>query len=531
MKNNLCLTIASVLTFVVLANVISATITIGTIPELSMTGNSFSFSVRSDQIENITISAEDIVQGSQKIIFTPTTVEITTAGETGQKTAIVNYTRGNFDFQFGKKYSKSLSIIGTTSGTLTPAKTISFAVNEDYCEELDEADGDLSVTIEEINNNGLGEENEWLPLDEVEVEVSVEAGDYDVKNIEIEWGLYNTATGKWVIDGSEDDFSLKDGDDKNIKIKFTLDENIDELETGSFKFYVRATGKIDADSGDVIDGNKTCVSTSDSIDIIMESDFVVVSGVEFPENISCGADLSVEADVWNIGDNDQDAVSVVISNSDLKISQKVEVGDINALDSEQLSATIKIPENAKEGVYYLEFRVYDEDGDLYENDYDNDKATFLFPLTISGSCNSASDVAISASLISGGEAGKDLIIKSVISNSGSAMQTYTLNVKGSSAWASSVELDKPTIAVGPGQSQDVLITFDVNKGIEGDQSFTLEVTDGTNVVASQPVSVSITKSGFSFFNFGNKSYLWIIGALNIILVVVIIFVAMRIAKN
>jgi len=529
MKNNLCFTIASVLTFIVLANVISATITVGTIPELSMTGNSFRFDVSSNGIENITISADPIIQGSQQITFIPTTIEITTAGETKQ--AIINYTINNFDFQFGKKYSKSLSISGTTSGTITPAKTISFAVNEDYCEELDEADGDLSVTIEEINNNGLGEENEWLPLDEIEVEVNVEAGDYDVKNIELEWGLYNTATQKWVIDGSENDFTLKEGKDKTIVISFTLDENIDELETGSFKFYVRASGKIDADSGDVIDGKKTCVSTSDSIDIIMESDFVVVSGLEFSENISCGADLDVQADVWNIGDNDQDAVSVLISNSDLKVSQKIEVGDINALDSEQLSAVVKIPENAKEGVYYLEFKVYDEDGDLYENEYDNDKATFLFPFTIKGSCSSASDVAISASLVSGGEAGKELIIKSVISNTGSALQTYTLNVKGSTAWASSVELDKPTIAIASGQSQEVLITFDVNKGIEGDQSFTLEVSDGTNVVASQPVSVSITKSGFAFFDLGNKGYLWIIGALNILLVVVIIFVAIRIAKN
>jgi len=528
MKNNLCFTIASVLTIVFLLNVISATITIGTIPELSMTGNSFSFSVTSNEIENITITADPIIQGSQQITFTSTIIEITAENET--KTATITYSvPSNFDFQFGKKYSTTMTLTGGVSGVVT--KTISFAVNEDYCEELDEADGDLSVTIEEINNNGLGEENEWLPLDEIEVEVNVEAGDYDVKNIELEWGLYNTATQKWVIDGNENDFTLKEGKDKTIVISFTLDENIDELETGSFKFYVRASGKIDANSGDVIDGKKTCVSTSDSIDIIMESDFVVVNGLEFSENISCGADLDIQADVWNIGDNDQDSVSVLISNSDLKISQKIEVGDINALDSEQLSAVVKIPENTKEGIYYLEFKVYDEDGDLYENEYDEDKAVFLFPLTIQGSCSSASDVAISASLVSGGEAGKELIIKSVISNSGSALQTYTLNVKGSTAWASSVELDKPTIAVTSGQSQEVLITFKVNKGIEGDQSFTLEVTDGTNVIASQPVSVSITKSGFAFLNLGNKGYLWIIGALNIVLVVVIIFVAIRIAKS
>jgi len=526
MKNNLSFTIASVLAFVCLINVISATITVGTLPELSMTGNSFTFSLTSTEDESITITANTITQSTQQIIFTDAIVAIN--NET--KTATVTYIPSNFDFKFGKKYSTTMTLTGSVSGVVT--KTISFAVDEDYCEDLNEADGDLTVTIDDITNDGLGEENEWLPLDEIEVKVNVEAGEYDVKNIGLEWGLYNSDTGKWIIEGDENDFSLKDGDDKDVKIKFTLDKNIDELESGSFNFYVRATGKIDADSGDAVDGKKTCVSDSDSIDIIMESDFVVVSEVSFPENISCGADLNVEADVWNIGDNDQDEVSVVISNSDLKISQKIEVGDINALDSEQLSSTIKIPENAKPGVYYLEFKVYDEDGDLYENEYDNDKAVFLFPLTIDGSCSAVSNVAIAASLVSGGQAGKELVIKATISNSGSSLQTYTLNVKGSSAWAGSVELDKPTIAVASGQSQEVMITFDVNKGVEGDQSFTLEVTDGTNLIASQPVSVSITKSsGFGFLDLGNKSYLWIIGALNIVLVVVIIFVAIRIAKS
>ena len=135
MKNNLCFTIASVLTIVFLLNVISATITVGTIPELSMTGNSFSFSVTSNEIENITITADPIIQGSQQITFTSTIIEITAENET--KTATITYSvPSNFDFQFGKKYSTTMTLTGGVSGVVT--KTISFAVNEDYCEVYDD---------------------------------------------------------------------------------------------------------------------------------------------------------------------------------------------------------------------------------------------------------------------------------------------------------------------------------------------------------------------------------------------------------
>jgi hypothetical protein len=55
---------------------------------------------------------------------------------------------------------------------------------------------------------------------------------------------------------------------------------------------------------------------------------------------------------------------------------------------------------------------------------------------------------------------------------------------------------------------------------------------GNELVASQPISVTITQSKFSFSDtFGKNWYIWLIGALNLILIIVIISVAVRIAKK
>lgn len=168
MKNNLGFMIAGILTFVFLLNVISAGISVGTIPALSRNSGTFNVSVSSNQSEDVTLSFSNIPTG---IIITPSTATLTLNSiNSNADSQVFTYTiPSNFEFDFGKTYKFTLNTVGTLSRTLTPAKTISFAVNEDYCEELDEADGDLSVSIEDINNNGFGEENEWLPLDEVEV--------------------------------------------------------------------------------------------------------------------------------------------------------------------------------------------------------------------------------------------------------------------------------------------------------------------------------------------------------------------------
>ena len=312
-----------------------------------------------------------------------------------------------------------------------------------------------------------------------------------------------------------------------------MDEDLDELNGGDFVLYVRATGEVDND-----ENQDTCASDSEEIEIIIESDFVILDDIEFLETVQCGAEVQITADVWNIGDDDQDDVYVVIYNKELGINEKIELGDIDAFEDEKLNAVIEIPQDADERWYILTLFVYDEDDDLYENDYDEDESEFKVSMQVEGGYFVEPTAVISASLESGGKAGEELIIKGLVTNTGDELTIYSLSVTEYSGWASLLSIEPNTVVLGAGESKEVLVTFNVNEEISGDKMFNLIATSNGEEAVNQPVSVSIEESaptGLSgitgnVFSEGNW-YLWAIGALNILLVIIIIIVAMKVAKK
>lgn len=432
--------------------------------------------------------------------------------------------------------SGNVVVTATASdGTTKDTGTISLASN--YC-QYSNLGTDLSLDVELNNQKGFGDDDAWYPFDEIQADITVENnGDYKISGIVVEWGLYNAETNEWIIDDKESKFSLKDGASKDLSVSFKLDEKLDKLLDGDFKFYVRATGEFD-DSDSSNDNQKTCVETSDSVDVTLE-EFVILDNIELGETASCGSELHITANAWNIGEDDLSDVSVLVYNQELGINQNIIIGDIDSLDKEKLDATIKIPENAVEKSYNIQFKVYDEDNDLFQNENDDD-ALFTIPLAISGSCstasNSSSRAVVSATLQSGGKAGKELVIKSTITNTGTKLATYTLNAANYADWANSAELDTNLLNLDAGATKNVLITFDVKKDVSGEKSFDMEVISGNALVLKQPVSVTIEKSGGFLAGItgnvlGGNGYLWLIGALNVILVIIIILVALRIAKS
>jgi len=386
---------------------------------------------------------------------------------------------------------------------------------------------DVSFDVKE----GFGDETEWLPLDEIEVEIEIQNkhNDEKIKDIVVSWGLYNTKTGDWYIDDEENDFDLKDGDDKTLTLTFKLDDDVDELEDGDYKFYVWATGELlDKD---------ICVSDVTDIDIIDESDFVILSNIVSPETSSCGSDVQITADVWNVGSDDQDDVFVIANNKELGIlNKKITIGDIDAFDKgEKLVLDFKVPGGIKEMIYYnIEFKVYNEDSEIYENDYDEDQSIFNVMLKVEGNCQVGPTAAISATLESGGKAGEEIVIKATITNTASTTQTYSFQASDYTSWATLTSIEPALLIFNAGESKDVLYKLKVNKDISGSQTFNIEVKSEDNKILKQPVSVSIEKSGFSITGgiiSGNNSYLWGIGILNVILVIIIIIVAIKVSRK
>jgi hypothetical protein len=527
MKNkSLYLLGASVLSLMILVSLVSATITISEPSALSQTSGSFNLTISSDQNETIDFSIEDITQGSHSITFTAPT-PITINDIDSQEVEVSYVIDSGFDFELSVEYSTDFIASGSESDNVT--RELNFKVDDNYC-SLGNQGGDLELDVEINNVKGFGQEDdEWYAFDEIEVEIEVENdGNDDIDDIIIEWGLYNPETGDWVIDEEEDDFNLKDGKSETITIDFKVDVDDLDADVEDYIFYVKAYS-------DDLGEDSECVSSSDNIDVKIEDDFVILDDIQFTETVSCGTELQISADVWNIGEDDQEDVYVIIYNQELGINEQIEIGDVDSFEDEKLELTVEIPENTEEKTYHLTFWVYDEDNDRYENDEDDD-SEFYLPLKIEGNCYAGPQVTVSADLESGGKAGQELVVKAVITNIGTKLATYNLNMAGYADWASST-MNQQTIILGSAESKEVLITLNVNKNVEGEKTFDIEVLSENELLVLQPVSINVEKAGFNFnFLTGNaittdNKYLWGIGILNIILVIVIIIVAIKVAKN
>ena len=532
----------SILSLILLVSFVSAaiTLTLASSPAiLTDSSRSTTFNVSSDSLANFSLPATAFtIVDSDDNVVSLIIASTSTLNDVTWATFQVNVTNIAEDFELGEfSNTTTINAVNATnvSETATRDVTISFE-NTKVCEYDD--NGNLDIEIDKLDvESGYGENEEWFPLSEIKVEIEVEnSGSEDIDDVIIEWGLFNVEMGEWVIDDEESKFKLKDGDKKTVKIEFKL-EDPDEFEDGDdYVFYAWATGE-----DEEFDKNETCVSEKEDIDMILESDFVVLDNIVAPTTVQCGDEVQISAEVWNIGEDDQDEVSIVAYNKALGIlSEILEMGDIDAFDDADtlLDLIFEVPNDAEEKVHNIVFTVYDDDNDVFENDYDDEESVYTVFLKVEGGCGASSgedsDATVSASLESEAKAGEELVVKVTISNTGDDAVTYTLNAAGYTSWASSASLNTNTLSLAAGASGDVLVTFQVGEEVEGEQSFDIEVLSGNEMVLKQPVSVLIEKStslGFTGAAIRDNPYMWGIGLINLILVIVIVIVAIRLARK
>ena len=404
---------------------------------------------------------------------------------------------------------------------------------------------ELEIKDIDFTNNGMshatfGDDDEWFPFEEIEVEIDIKNdGDYDIDDIEVSWGLYDIDADEWIVDfDEEDEFNIKDGDTETFTVSFKLDDDLDiDLEdlssdTNNYRLYVVADGIID-DSGSSYDGQATCAFDYKSASMIIENDFVILDDIEVPEVVQCGADVQITADVWNIGDDDQDDVYVLVKSNELGINnKKIEIGDIDKFDNAPFNFGFQIPSDAEEKTYSVRFTVYDDGNDIYENDND-DQSIFSVFLKVEGNCAVDSEVLVSASLESEAKAGKEMVVGVLLTNTADTARSFTIEVSGYDTWAEISELPGP-LTLNKDSVGEALLKFDLKRGISGEQTFLVMVYSDNKLITTQPVSVNVEPAGFlgiTGFATADNAYLWGIGLLNIILIIIIIIIAVRIARR
>jgi hypothetical protein len=519
---------ASMFAFVFLIGCASAAISVSSISPLNSFGDSQTFTISNSASTpvSVSLSSQTITSSSRTVTinFNSSTVLIPATGSVQVTAFVVTPVDSSFPIgTFSQNYV--LQEVGNSTNTATLALSFANTVAK-Y-----KNDGKMAVTIDNIKvESGFGKDNSWYPLDGISMKIDVEnnnanSGD-KIRNIVVEWGLYDKTNGKWIIKEKESKFNLNEGDNKVLTINFTLDNPNDFSDNGDYIFYAWATG----DNEEFSNNKTSVVADPETIDLVLDDDFVVLSNFQVSDTIQCDSEVQITADTWNIGLNDENNVYVKVYNNELGISQNVDVGDINSLDSSDFNFNFQLPEGVKEKLYYLTLTVYDDNNDVFINSND-DKAIFSVPLNVVGSCTSAKASA-TAVLESGGEAGKSLVVKATVVNTGDKTSTYLLNAAGYNEWASSASLDKTSLTLDAGKSQDVLITFNVNSNALGTNLFNLEILSNNELLVSQPVQVDITKKALlgNIFS-GDNKYIWGIAILNIILIVLIIVIAVRISRK
>ncbi len=407
--------------------------------------------------------------------------------------------------------------------------------------------GNLAVRRIDFTNNGInssfslfGQSNKWFPLENIQTQIEVKNnGNQDITNIEVDWGLWDNLKNQWVIrPTSENTFSLNHGNTRTLTVSFNIDKSLDvdlsSLRNGDhYKLYATATGNINNAS---LTNTQTCALYSKGASIVIESDFAILKNLNVPSLVQCGSAQQITSEVWNIGSSDQNNVSVSIYDKGNKfVNQRVIVGDINSFGKKPLSLTFNVPKSTDEGTYYLIFDVRKQDGNIFQNNFNSALSEFTIPFTVQGGCSLQSQVSLTASIASGGQAGSPLVVKTTITNTGTNTRTYSVGTEGFETWASKASVDQNLITLNAGQSKDVLITFNVNKDASaGSQTFSVDLASNGQTL-TQPVSVQITSPpgflGITGNVISGNGLLWGLAVLILILIVVIIVVAVRVARK
>ena len=408
-------------------------------------------------------------------------------------------------------------------------------------------EGRLSVSIDRINvEKGYGDDEEyWYPFDDIELKITIDNnGEWDIENIELQLCLLDVERNKCILDEDdmeldEDDFDIDRKDDNSVLINFNVDPSVLKEGNTDYTLYVSAVGKIDDNECEYYDGDETGASTSQKIEIRTDEEFIIFdqvtltdsSGYDNKNEISCGTEVTLSANVWNVGDKDldNDEIFVLVHNKELGISEVVSFNNgINSMDWELLETTFTIPSNAAEKTYTIKLTAYDDedldDNDVYENKED-DESKFYQSLKVI--CKtSITQPTVNANLESEAEIGEELIIKTIITNNDED-NDFIISLSDFEDWATLVSITPQTVSINKGEFAEVTIVL--KPTITGKHSFNIDtIVDGETY--SQPVSVNIAKESGIFPSISN-TILYIITGIVTLLIVIVLIVIVRLSRR
>ena len=436
-----------------------------------------------------------------------------------------------------------VDITAKDSDNPTFQSTYNFILSKSFC-KFGPAGANLSISNIDIRNED-GDEDTWKPLNQITVSVEVENnGNADISDIVVELGLFNSA-GKNVANklkyNNNDAEKIKlgrlnDGDSKKVTFDFVVPADLDE---GTYKLAIKAYSKKTGESVDCVDRSSDLDNTIyESLSIDREDDegkFIAFDNVQLSQSTAtCGETLTLSANVYNIGYEDQDRVKVILVNKELGINLEQEIINLDSGEGKPITLTFTIPQSGSDKSYNLELSAYyDYNNGVYRESLDESTKVVLKLIGCSTPKESLQDIQISkVNLESEALAGKPILVRAEIKNTGNQQRTLVISANGYDSWAKLEKISDPLLTLNAGESKSILFTLNADSSASGKKTFNIEVSDGTNVLQSQEVEVEFSgKSSGIGINFGSNQVMWILGIINVILIVLIIMAVLRITRR
>jgi len=448
----------------------------------------------------------------------------------------------------------SLLRFGTNTGTITAtaqdgtSTSSSLSVTKTFCSSGQKTS---NLTIDSVDITEFGDdETDWRLLDEITFEVEIKnSGSQEVDDVVAEIGLFdsegNNVVGDLTFSGDNDesaDLGAIDSRDRGTAT-FTFQVPAD-MNLGDYKLAIKAYSDYEGEDNMCVDTARDFGSNSFYRPIKISSETDDGKQIAF-DNIrltptteaTCGDTITLTFDVVNIGDKDQDQVKVTLANAELNIAQSLEIkNNLNKGDKEtNQKFTFTVPQGLQNKEYKLELSAeygYSKSRGEYSDSLDN---PYEISLNVIG-CNAQTEASLAqidvAPLSNEAVAGQDIAVTSIIKNIGTQSNIYVVGATGFESWATLKSASDRIITLAPGESKQVDMTFTINSDASGSKTFSIQ-TIANGKTDSKTISVQIASgnSSFSGFSLGGSTLLWIVGIVNVILLVLIIIIAIRISRR
>lgn len=500
---------------------------------------------------NVTITGTTTVSdgvNSINFLLSDIAFELEPSGGVDARTITVTTSGDPQALEFGR-YSTDLTVTANDGNGNETLQKVTLTAVSSFC-SAGAVGGNLTIKDVDIDNRD-GDDDEWELLDVIEIEVEIENnGDDEIEDVEIHLGFFDS-NGRDMADDFDFDNSdeekielgdINDGDDEKDTFVFRVPA---DFEDGNYKLAIKAFSD---DLGETVE----CVDFAGDLEsnffevinvdrVNDEERFVVVDDITIDSQASCGDIVSGSFTVFNIGDEDQERVLITMQSTGLGIDQSFEITeDLDQGDDETLSYSFQVPANTENKLHVIEFRTeYDYKNGVYRERSEDKFVAFLNVLGCTEFPSGPSDgnLLITASLVSDARAGEELVVTSVITNTGSEQLVVVIDAKAYQAWADLVSVSPNIATLNTGESSTITFTFNVKDEASGTQSFIIETAFGGDIEI-QEVEVNIQGedsdgiTGFAGFNLGESGgLLWVIAIINVILIILIIVVAVRLSRR